>query len=122
MNTTTKDKISFDDTVFSVETDSEGTRQVHIFGYGYCTGCGEEKDCRFVEYTFCYVPLTEVLAKGLGACEDEYGPQVKQYITDCTAEEMFEIYEHYDNGKCPTPITAFDASIPDGTYVLVKGE
>jgi hypothetical protein len=124
MNTTTKDHIHCDDTVFAVETKDDGTRQVHIFGYGYCAdSCQEEgKDCRFVEYTFCYVPLNEVLARGLRECEDEYGPEVKQYITDCTFEEMMNIYEHYDNGQCPTVITAINANIPDGTYVLVSKE
>lgn len=123
MNITTKDHIRCEDTVFAIETDANGTRQVHIYGYGYFAGNGYEagKDYRFVDYTFCYVPLTEVLARGFDACESEYGSEVKQYIADCTYEEMMHIYEHYDSGKCPTPITAFDANIPDGTYILVKG-
>lgn len=124
MNTTTKDNIHCEDTVFAIETDSDGNRQVHIYGYGYFADSSdvEGKDYRFVEYTFCFVPLDEVLQKGLGAVEDEYGPLVKQYITDCNYDEMMHIYQHYDNGNCPVPITAFDASIPDGTYVLVSEE
>ena len=124
MNTTTKDHIHCDDTVFAVETNPDGSRQVHIYGYGYFADSShvEGQNYRFVEYTFCYVPLDEVLQNGLGAAEDKYGPEVTQYITDCTYDEMMNIYEHYDNGECPTPITAFDASIPDGTYVVVSEE
>lgn len=122
MNTNPKDNITFDDTVFAIETDENGKRVVHIFGYGYCADDGTETDCRFVEYTFFYVPLDEVLAKGLGEVEDEYGPDVKQYITDCSFEKMMEIYHHYDNGQCPVQITAITADLPDGCYVLVSEE
>lgn len=124
MNTTTKDNIHCDDTVFAVETKNDGTRQVHIFGYGYFadSSCIDGKDYRFVDYTFFYVPLSEVLARGLKECEDKYGHEVKQYITDCSYEEMLYIYKHYDNGRCPTLITAIDTNIPDGTYVLVNEE
>ena len=83
MNTTPKDNITFDNTVFGIETNENGERVVHVFGYGYCADDGTDTDCRFVEYTFFYVPLNEVLTKGLSEVEDQYGPEVKQYITDC---------------------------------------
>ena len=124
MNITTKDHIHCDDTVFAVETRNDGTRQVHIFGYGYCAGSNDikGKDYRFVEYLFCYAPLDEVLRDGLSVVEERYAPTVKQLITDCTFIEMMHIYKHYHHGRCPTPITAFDASIPDGSYILVNQE
>ena len=124
MNTTTKDHIHCEDTVFAVETTPDGSRQIHIYGYGYFADSSrvDGKNYRFVEYTFCYVPLDEVLQSGLSAAEDKYGPEVTQYITDCTYDEMMHIYEHYDAGQCPTVITAINANIPDGTYVLVSKE
>lgn len=124
MNTTTKDHIHCDDTVFAIETNADGTRQVHIYGYGYFADSSnvEGKDYRFVHYTFFYAPLDEVITKGLNVVEYEHSSDVKQYIEDCTYEEMMHIYQHYDNDNCPVPITSFDASTPDGTYVLVNKE
>lgn len=115
------DIIEEEDTIFSIETDDWGDRIVHYLGFGYYGGGGDEdgKDHRFVEYTFCYVPLKEVLSKGFSAAEGEYAPEVKQYITDCTEEEMMDIYLHYDNGNCPTPITEITTDLPDGCYVYI---
>lgn len=121
MNKTyTQNDITFEDLVVAIETNDDGTRQAHLYGYGYYAYDEEPEPCRFVEYTFFYVPLDEVLQKGLFEVESEYCEEIKQYITDCTEEKMHDIYTHYDNGNCPKPITLaeFNASLPDGTYVV----
>lgn len=113
--------IHSDDTIFSVET-INGVKKVHILGYGYEADNRNGKTHRFVEYTSLYATLDDVLKKGLAAIENDSGPEVTQYITDCTYEEMMDGYCHYDDGKCPKLISAIDANIADGMYILVKKE
>ncbi len=118
----TCDSISCEDLVFGIETDDDGTKIAHLYGYGYDAGGDDTDDetCRFVEYTFFYVPLLEVLERGIFKVESEDSECIKQYITDCTYENMLEIYRHYDNGNCPTPITQEELSqdLKDGVYVV----
>lgn len=116
----TKENITTEDLIFDLYTDAQGVRQVHLFAYGYCTCDGSESDCRFVEYTGFERPLTEVLSDGIFEVEGKYSGEIKQYITDCTEEEMYHMYTHYDEGKCPTPITEdqLTAALPDGMYVV----
>lgn len=119
-NTYTTEQITTEDLVFAIETDNDGNRQVHIYAYGYFAHVDEPKEYRFVEYTFFYVPLAEVLQKGIFDVEMEYCEFIKQYIEDCTEEEMLNMYTHYDNGNCPTLITEAEltAALPDGTYIV----
>lgn len=118
----TKDSIDCEDLVFGIETEKDGTKIVHLYGYGYYADSSDPdgKDYRFVEYTFFYVPLSEVLERGISDVESEDSEFIKQYITDCTYEGMLEIYHHYDNGNCPTPITCDQLSmdLAEGVYVL----
>lgn len=116
----TADSIDCEDLIVEIETDDNGNRQARLYAYGYCTGDGSEPAYRFVEYTFFYVPLDEVLQKGIFEVESEYSEFIKQYITDCTEDEMLGLYKHYDAGNCPKPIieAQLTATIPDGTYVV----
>lgn len=120
----TEDSIDCEDLIVAIETNEDGSRQAHLYAYGYCTGDGAEPAYRFVEYTFFIVPLNEVLQKGIFDVESEYSEFIKQYIHDCTEEEMLELYKHYDDGNCPKPIAAdqITADIPDGTYVVQRPE
>ena len=117
----TADSINCEDLVFGVETNEDGIKIAHLYGYGYDAGDDSSgKPCRFVEYTFFYVPLTEVLERGIFKVESEDSECIKQYITDCSYEGMLDIYHHYNNGKCPTPITVEELSLDlaDGVYVI----
>lgn len=117
----TEDSINCEDLVFGIETNKDGIKVAHLYGYGYDAGDdSSDEPCRFVEYTFFYVPLTEVLERGIFEVESEDSECIKQYITDCSYEEMLSIYRHYDDGKCPMPITTKDLSLnlADGVYVL----
>lgn len=119
----TKDIICTEDLIVGIETE-DGVRNVHFYGYGYDSGDESSlEDHRFVEYTFFIVPLEEVLERGLFEVENEDSECVKQYITDCTYEGMLDIYHHYDDGKCPKPITVDDISndLADGVYVVKFG-
>ena len=92
-----KDSISCEDLVFAIETQDD-VKTVHFYGYGYCAGDDSSPESyRFVEYTFFYVPLEEVLKRGIFEVESEESEFVKKYITDCTYEGMLDIYRHYDN-------------------------
>lgn len=107
-------------TVFGIETDN-GEKIVHFYGYGYHSDDGTDTPYRFLEYTFCYVPLKKVLEMGFEEAESQYGPEVKQYIADCTRDEMESIYEHYDNGNKPTELKKEDLNMdtPLGVYILI---
>lgn len=106
-----------DRTIFGIEPD-HGERFVHFYGFGYYAGDGTDTPYRFVEYTFCYVPLEEVLKLGFVEAESQYAPEVKQYITDCTEKEMNDIYEHYDNGDMPTILDGvLTMDTPCGVYI-----
>ena len=113
----TKNHINCDDLIFSIETDVVGMRNVHILAYGYCAH-DEEPDCRFIEYTGFYVSLDEVLTQGIFKVEENKAEYIKQYIIDCTYNEMLEYYQHYDSGLCPKPITQITSDLPDGVYVI----
>lgn len=104
-------------TIFAIEKDHH-QKYVHFFGYGYYADDGTATPFRFVEYTWCYVPLDEVLEMGFEEAEAQYGPEVKQYITDCNEEQMIDIYEHYDNGNMPIVLDGkLTSETPCGTYI-----
>lgn len=96
-----------DKTIFSIEKDSDGKKVVHFLGYGYCTGDDIEKPYRFVEYTFAFVDLNKVIEDGFAESENYIAEFVKQYIGDCSAEELVNIYKDYmtADGKFVSEIT-----------------
>lgn len=109
-----------DHTIFGIE-EEEGKKIVHFYGYGYYVGEESGKSYRFLEYTFFYAPLEDVLSHegGFDGYEIAHSDSVKTYITDCTQEELNDIYEHYDCGRKPVEISEKDiASAPLGVYVL----
>lgn len=108
-----------EDTIFAIEDDYDGRRVVHFLGYGYRTDSSDEHDCRFLEYTGFYIPFPIVLDHGLLAVESEHGEYFTQYVTDCTFDEMMDMYHHYNDGECPTPVEALTADLPNGTYVFI---
>lgn len=121
--TYTEADIDLEDLIVGIETDNEGNKFAHLYGYGYCNGGNGPDDptpCRFVEYTFFYAPLSEVVEKGIFGVEAEYGEFYKQYITDCNEEEVLDIYRHYDDGSCPTPICEEDITmdLKEAVYVV----
>lgn len=98
---------------------NQGTEKiVHIMGDSYFAQDASDPPYRFVEYTFAYIPLKEILEKGMP--NGDWYAEFKQYIQDCTEEELIEIYEHYDNGNMPTAITALTEDLPCGCYILLS--
>ena len=95
-------------------------KYIKFLGYGYRTDEDGDKPYRFVEYCFFEVPIRTVLPDIYGY-ENEESDDYKQYISDCTAEEMFKTYCEYDNGKAPILINvnSIDENTPDGCYVLL---
>lgn len=103
-------------TIFAIETGTE-RKFVHFLGYAYYAGDPEDKPYRFVEYCFHYVPLDEVLSKGLRAAEIDDSDLIKQYIKEISLDEVFDIYKHYDQGS-PVQILQGFKDAPDGIYIL----
>ena len=93
-------------TIIEVFTDTDGTKYVHFLGY------------RMVEYTGFVVSLKEALKYGILKFEGEFSDQYKQYIGDCSEEELQAIYRGYDNDHAPEKIKLCDISMttPDGMY------
>ena len=87
---------------FSIDSDGNGGKQIHIGGYVYPSDTDEgEGYWRNVEFSFCIIPLAEFI-KNLEEDDDyidtiESG--VKQYIGDCTDNEVIDIINNYFNGK-----------------------
>ncbi len=123
-NSTENNNINYEEkTIIGVETDSyTGEKMIHLYGYGYYAETADDngKDFRFVEYTWFIMPLKEVKEMGFAKCESECGCEYKQYIADCTEEEMNHYYETYDNGKMPKFISEdqINELTPDGVYII----
>ena len=100
-----------DRTIFSVEMFGRD-KYVHFLGYGFYEG-----RYVFVEYDNCYVPLEDVVIKGLRRCEDEYSALCKQYETECTEQELINTYEHYNRGRRPQEIPQITDDIDCGMYI-----
>lgn len=105
-------------TIIELFTGIYGTRCVHFWGYGYYVGEPDDMPYRMVEYTGFVVSLKEALKYGILNFEGEFSDQYKQYISDCSEEELQAIYRGYDNGHAPEKIKLCDISMttPDGMY------
>lgn len=113
-----------DKTIFAIEAENN-EKVVHFLGYGYYSEGIEhnsEKEFRFVEYTFAYSKLSNVLKKGFENCEDTSTAFVTQYITDVTMEDLYKIYETYDNGLRPKEVYQLSEDLPEGVYIYMGAE
>lgn len=87
---------------FSIESDGKGGKEIHIGGYIYASDIDEgEGYWRNIEFSFCIIPLDEFI-KNYAEDEDYINnleSEIKQYIVDCTEEEVVEIINNYFNGN-----------------------
>lgn len=102
---------------FSIDPDGNGGKEIHIGGYIYAsdTDFGDGY-WRNVEYTFCIIPLKEFI-KNLVEDEDYINnieSEIKQYIGDCTEEDVVECINNYFNGK-PADYTLTYGEITEDT-------
>ena len=109
---------------FSIDSDGKGGKEIHIGGYVYPSDTDDGKGYwRNVEFSFCIIPLAEFI-KNLEE-DDDYidtiESEVKQYIGDCTDDEVVDIINNYFNGK-PADYTLRYGEItmdtPCGNYCL----
>ena len=109
---------------FSIEPDGKGGKQIHIGGYVYPSDTYDgEGYWRNVEFSFCIIPLDEFIKKLEE--DDDYidtiESEVKQYIGDCTDDEVVDIINNYFNGK-PADYILYYGEItmdtPCGNYCL----
>lgn len=94
-------------------------KSVHYYAYSWYTD--GEPAYRFAEYTFFYGDLEEVLKIGVCRYEEKHQELIKQYICDCSENEIIEFYETYDNGNPAIFIREKDISIdtPCGVYIII---
>lgn len=112
-------------TIFAIEKAEDDEKVVHFLGYGYYGEGMErnsEKKFRFVEYTFAYSKLSNVLKKGFSNCEVAATAFVTQYVTEVTLEELHKIYETYDNGHRPKEVYQLSEDLPEGVYIYMGSE
>ena len=112
----------FENDVFTIFIDYDGEKKVHFYGYGYYADDSSKTPYRFLEYIGFIYPLKDVLYMGFVEFEGEYQDSVKQFMTDCTEEEMIDIYNHYDEGNMPTKIWIDEITphTPCGCYILMR--
>ena len=103
---------------YSIDESNDGGKEIHISGYTYkgddhweCTDV-----CWFIE------PLAEFIqhVKENENYVDEQMSEYKQYIKDCTAEELTDIINHYFNGERADyylPFGEITLDTPCGNYV-----
>lgn len=110
-------------TVFGIETDSDGERWVHFYGYCYYVGDdAPDVPYRSVEYTFFYLPLKDVVKNGLRLSETIEGEKVNTYIGDITYDEVINFYknfigEAYGSAHAPAQVERISEDLEDGIYV-----
>lgn len=106
--------------VIEIELDENNQKVAHILGDSYYSEDGTDTPYRFVEYSWGYVSLADLINNGMPD-GDWYG-NLKQYIEDCNADRLNEIYEHYDNGKAPviTSLVKITMATPCGCYILIS--
>ena len=87
---------------FSIESSANGDKQIHIGGYLYKSDTDFGEGCwRSVEYCFCIVPLKEFIEdyNNIEDYIDNIESEAKQYIGDCTDEEVIDIINTYFDGN-----------------------
>ena len=106
-----------DVSVISIEQE-DGCKYVRFLGDSYCSEDGAKKPYRFIEYTYAYLPLEDVVKDGLP--DGDWYTLQKQYIEDCSFEELCKTYLHYDNGDMPKllPLPMLSMDTPCGCYIL----
>lgn len=104
-------------TILAIDYLDDGSKGVHIFGDSYDAFDGTETSYRFVEYSFAYIALRDIVSNGMP--NGDWYAKFKQYIEDCTLERINEIYEHYDGGKMPQAISKLTNDTPCGCYILL---
>lgn len=104
--------------VFALETDKNGIRFIHFYGYGYDT---HGEGFRFLHYHGFAAKLEDALKVGIEQYEDAHGSVAKCSVEDADEyESMADIYLGYNNGKPPILIRhgRIDMATPDGIYLL----
>lgn len=87
---------------FSIDPDGKGSKEIHIGGYVYPSDTDDgDGYWRNVEFSFCIIPLDEFI-KNLKEDDDYINyieSEIKQYIGDCTDDEVVGIINNYFSGK-----------------------
>lgn len=94
-------------------------RVVYFIGYGYPSEDECEKKYKFLEYVHYCGLLKDVILEGFTEYEEEFNSGAN-YITDCSEEELIDMYEHYDNGNIPSIIkeNSITEDVKDGMYIV----
>ena len=108
-----------ENTIIGIE-DWDGEKSIHYYAYSYCSDNGAPDSFRFVEYTYFIETLAKALQYVIKQYESDHQEEVKQYVEDCTEDELVRFYKHYDKGEAPTPIWVSEITekTPYGMYIL----
>ena len=108
-----------DCTVFGVETDKNGNRNIHFYGYIYDYGGSEDADCPYkvMEYYSYYCPFEDALSSDLLDYEITEGELQSAKTYFCSENQMIFWYETFDKGKKPRVCTKLTEDIDDGIYI-----
>ena len=108
-----------ENTIIGIE-DWDGEKSIHYYAYSYCSDNGAPDSFRFVEYTYFIETLAKALQYGIKQYESDHQEEVKQYVEDCTEDELVRFYKHYDKGEAPVHIWVSEITMetPFGMYIL----
>ena len=108
-----------ENTIIGIE-DWDGEKSIHYYAYSYCSDNGAPDSFRFVEYTYFIETLAKALQYGIKQYESDHQEEVKQYVEDCTEDELVRFYKHYDKGEAPVHIWVSEITMetPYGMYIL----
>ena len=92
-----KNELFEDKTVVEIKENS-GNKIIHYLGYAYYVGEPEDKPWHWVDYSGFYVPIREVLEfEKMGHnYELQFADRYKQYINDCSENEMKAYYASHN--------------------------
>lgn len=102
---------------YSIEMNENGNKQIHILGYAYKEDQWKLVDvCWFIESLDDFV---KYLHDGEWSVSEQMS-EYKQYIRDCTEEEIVDIINHYFDGNGADQILPYEEitiDTPCGNYV-----
>ncbi len=97
--------------LYNVEKDDDGKNWIHVLGYFYPV----DREYRLVEYTWLFLDPDEFRKFGFDYYE-KMQEQSKQYIGDCSNDEIEGAIEEYFEGAKNLPMKFVFNDTPEGLY------
>ena len=104
---------------YSIETDADGERFIHLFGNIYLNDVDDtEKNFRIAEWTFFYIDIRSAQEMFKEDIFYEYVNERVDYLLDVTETEALDACENYFNGHPGSQLHIYDIAedTPCGDY------